>query len=290
MKEGHMVWSAEAAAALRAAESMKPEHKRVCYDPLAKDFLSKNQLLIRILLWFAERLFIPGASPAQAARTVYIDDYLKSCIDDGIQQLVNLGVGYDSRAYRFGELRGQVKVFEVDHQATLKVKVEKVENIFGSLPDHVVYVPIDFEKEKLDERLFDSGYDRNQKTLFIWEAVSYYLTADEVEDTLAFIVENSGEGSSIIFDYMFQSVLDGTNKWKGANSWRRSIKRSDGRNFGITEGTIEEFLSNRGFHQVKDASGEFLKNTYLKAIEQSERVFCEWGIVHATVEPRDTFG
>jgi methyltransferase (TIGR00027 family) len=288
MNEGHMIWSAEAAAALRATESAKPEDERVCYDYLAKDFLCKNRLLRNFFLWIAQRLLTPGASSSgQGARTQYIDDSLKACIDDGIQQLVNLGAGFDTRAYRFDELKAKVRVFELDHPATLKIKVEKVRKIFGSLPDHVVYVPIDFEKEKLSERLFESGYDRNLKTLFIWEAVSYYLTIDEVEGTLAFIVNNSGEGSSIIFDYMFQSVLDGTNTWKGAEKWQKAIRRSDGRNFGITEGTIEEFLSNRGFHQVKDATGEFLKNTYLKAIEQSKRHFFEWGIVHATVKPRE---
>ena len=288
MKEGKLVWSAEIPAALRAIESAKPEDERVCYDHLAKDFLCKNRLLRNIFLWVAQRLLTPGASPSgQGVRTQYIDDCLKACIDDGIQQLVNLGVGFDTRAYRFDELEAKVKVYELDHPATLKIKLEKVKKIFGSLPDHVVYVPIDFEKEKLAERLFESGYDRNLKTVFIWEAVSYYLTAEEVEGTLAFIVNNSGEGSSIIFDYMFQSVLDGTSKWKGAKKWQRAIRRSDGRNFGMEEGTVEEFLSNRGFHQVKDASGEFLKSTYLKAIEQSERVFFEWGIVHATVKPRE---
>ena len=61
-----------------------------------------------------------------ASRTRYIDDYLHECIDDEIKQLVILGAGYDSRAYRFDDLKGKVKVFELDHPATQKVKIEKI--------------------------------------------------------------------------------------------------------------------------------------------------------------------
>ena len=189
---------------------------RVCYDPLAQHFLgakyrvfARSRLLIRLALWNAERRS-PGVFGCLAGRTRYIDDCLKACIDDGIKQLVILGAGYDTRAYRFGELKEKVKVFEVDHPATQKVKIEKVSRMLGSLPGHVVYVPIDFEKERLDKKLFESGYDKSLKTLFIWEGVTMYITAEAVDETLAFVAGNSGKGSSIIFNYIFRSVLDGT--------------------------------------------------------------------------------
>jgi methyltransferase (TIGR00027 family) len=124
--------------------------------------------------------------------------------------LVILGAGYDTRAYRFDKLKEEVKVFEVDHPATQKVKIEKVSKALGSLPGHVVYVSVDFEKERLDKKLSESGYNKSLKTLFIWEGVTMYLTAEAVDETLAFVAGNSGKGSSIIFNYIFRSVLDGT--------------------------------------------------------------------------------
>jgi len=219
-------------------------------------------------------------------RTRYIDDYLKACIDDGIKQLVILGAGYDSRAYRFDGLKGKVKVFEVDNPATQKEKIEKVKKILGSLPDKVVYVPIDFHKEKLDERLFESGYDKNLKTLFIWEGVTMYIAAEAVDETLAFIVNNSGEGSSNIFNYIFQSVVDGTCEMEGAKKARKYVERKgEPWTFGIEEGTTEEFLSKRGFYQVKDAGYEFLRSVYCKGANQSRKVPEFARIVHATVKP-----
>ena len=295
MKGEKPSWTAALGAALRAAEWMAPEDKRVCHDPFAKDFLgpvfgaiARSRLLTRIAIWFSERI-TPGMVGYIAGRVRYIDDYVKSRIDDGIEQLVILGAGYDSRAYRFDEMKGKVKVFEVDYPATQKVKMEKVKKLFGFLPDHVVYVPIDFENQKLDERLFESGYDNNLNTLFTWEGVTYYITPEGVDTTLAFVANNSGEGSSIIFDYAFQSVLDGTCGVAVVNWARKAYEligtplTSEHPRFGVEEGTIEEFLSQRGFYKVENVTGEHFESAYTKGANQNKKLWC---VVYASVSPR----
>ena len=267
----------------------------MCHDPLAKDFvpakfriIGKSRLLTKIGLWCIERL-VPGMVSYIVGRTRYIDAYLKSRIDDGIEQLVILGAGYDSRAYRFDELKGKVKVFEVDFPATQKAKMEKVEKVFGSLPDHVVYIPVDFDERKLGEGLFESGYDKNLKTLFIWEGVTPYITAEAMDETLAFVAENSGEGSSIIFDYVFKSALDGTYEREQVHRIRKAWERigqpvtSERFCFGIEDGAIEEFLSRRGFYQVENVTGEFFESAYSKGPHENLKVWCT---VYATVKPQ----
>ncbi len=293
MKEEKPSSSAESVAAARAAESSKSENERICYDPFAKDFLGprysrilKSRLVTKIALWYYDRK-VPGAIGCIVSRTRYIDDYLETCIKDGIEQLVILGAGYDSRAYRFNQLKGKVMIFEVDLPTTLNVKKEKVKYIFNSLPDNVTYISIDFDKEKLDKKLFQNHYDKNLKTLFIWEDVTMYITADAVDETLAFVAENSGTGSSIIFNYIFQSVVDGTSEVEYADKIRKSYEqRGEPLSFGIKEGIIEEFLSKRGFHQVKNVTGDFFKNTYFKEKNQSRKVCCLCGFVHAKVKPK----
>jgi O-methyltransferase involved in polyketide biosynthesis len=52
--------------------------------------------------------------------------------------VVIIGAGFDTRAYRFEDLKENVKVFEVDHPVTQQVKVAKINEIFGELPDHVI--------------------------------------------------------------------------------------------------------------------------------------------------------
>ena len=113
---------------------------------------------------------------------------------------------------------------------------------------------MDFNKDKLEKKLFDAGYDRNLKTFFIWEGVTMYLTTEAVDDILAFVAKNSGPGSSIIFDYIFKSFLDETIEFEGVHRIERVWKAyerldkpiTDERfTFGIPEGTIREFLSRR---------------------------------------------
>lgn len=298
MKEGKASLTAELTTAARAAESMRRPNRRLCYDPLAREFLgrplrmvARSALLTRLVLWIAERL-APGVPGEVLSRTQYIDDCLKARIDDGIEQLVILGAGYDSRPYRFKELRGRVTVFEVDHPATQEVKRRRVQKLHGRLPDGVVFVAIDFESERLDSMLLGSGYDRNLKTFFIWEGVSYYLTASAVDETLGFVVNNSGSGSSIVFDYAYEKVLEGASDarqiTRALAAWERvaaPLTTAEHFVFGIEEGTIEEFLSARGFSQIVNINHNFFESAYFKGMKQGRDVSRICGFVHATVGP-----
>ena len=300
MKQGIPSITAEAVTALRAAESLRPENERVCYDPLAREFIgTRFRLLVNsgflrmVALWVVERL-VPGLAGDIIGRVRYIDDYLREGIAAGIDQLVILGAGYDSRAYRFDGLDGKVKVFEVDHPATQKVKMAKVKKIFGSLPGNVAYVPIDFEREKLD-RLFESGYEKNLKTCFIWEGVTMYLTPQAVDDTLTFVANNSGKDSCIIFDYLFKSFVDGTSEMEGVQrieAVRKAYELLDEPltnepfTFGIEEGNIGEFLSQKGFWQIEEVTGEYLENAYFRGVGHGRRVLRLCGFVHAAVKAK----
>ena len=62
--------------------------------------------------------------------------------------------------YRFDQLKQGKRVFEVDHPATQAVKLAKLREIFGDVPEHVTFVPVDFNTQTLAKRLIESGYDR----------------------------------------------------------------------------------------------------------------------------------
>ncbi len=114
------------------------------------------------------------------ARERHVDEYLRTCLAEGIEQLVILGAGYDARAYRFKlELRG-VRAFEVDHPATQQAKLKRLQHVLGRMPAQVVYVPVDFNTQTLGEQLAACGYDERLKTLFIWQGVTHYLTPEAV--------------------------------------------------------------------------------------------------------------
>ncbi len=284
MKRNQSSLTAEGIAMARALESSKPAGERVCYDPYARQFVSSwLWILGKATMGYATRRS-PGVLEFLAARTRFIDDYLQCGIADGIQQLVILGAGFDTRAYRFERLRGHAKVFEVDHPATQRVKIAKLEKILGNLPSDVTFVPIDFRSETLD-KLFARGYDKRLKTLIIWEGVTMYLAADAVDATLAFVAGNSGAGSSIVFDYIYRAALDGTmkeNEVKSMQRWRGVT--GEGLSFGIARGRIEEFLAQRGFENIVNADSDALKKAYFAGANQKARVVAPvYAIVHATV-------
>ncbi len=292
MKEGKPSFTAEGTVAMRYAEWLAPEETRMCHDSLAKDFvpakfrfLGKTRLLTRLTIRSVEWL-IPGMIAYIVGRTRYIDDYVAQRIDDGIEQLVIMGAGYDSRAYRFDRLRGNVKVFEVDFPATQEVKKAKVRKIFGSLPEHVVYVPVDFDEVTLGDGLFAGGFDPQAKTLFTWEGVTPYITPVGMDETLTFVANNAGEGSSIIFDYLHISALDGTFQRGQVHRIRRAWEliaqpiTSERFSYGIPDGTIDDFLKQRGFRDIVDTSGEYFESAHVKGPYENLRV---WHVVHANV-------
>ena len=275
--------TAQGIAFVRALESSKPAGERICYDPLARRLISSAfYLLGKLFAGYAERKG-PGVIGFLAARCRYIDDYLQACLETGLDQLVILGAGLDSRAYRFGQLEGHVRVFEVDHPATQQVKLGKLAKIFGELPGHVTYVPIDFNAETL-QKLFDFGYSRQAKTLFIWEGVVHYLTAEAVDQTLEFVLRNSGSESSIIFDYAYASALTAAHKRSEVARMQR-YRRFTGESlvFGIEEGQVEEFLRVRGYTQIQNVTSKDLERIYLTGVNRTRTIAPIYAIVHATV-------
>jgi methyltransferase (TIGR00027 family) len=284
MKKTQASTTAQGIAFVRGLESSKPAGERICYDPLARQLISPAFFLLgRLFISHAERKG-PGVIGFLAARCRYIDDYLQTCLEAGLDQLVILGAGLDSRAYRFEQLKGRVKVFEVDHPATQQVKLGKLEKIFGGLPEHVTYVPVDFDEETL-HKLFDFGYSQQMKTLFIWEGVVYYLTAEAVDQTLGFVLENSGSGSSIIFDYVYASALTAAHKREEIVRMQRTKRYTgEGLVFGIEEGQVEEFLCVRGYTQILNVTSEDLKRLYLTGANQTRTIAPIYAIVHASVE------
>ena len=290
MKSGKASWTAELTAIFRATESIRPTQVRLFYDKYAAQFLRpsfrlilKNRLFSRFVLWLMIDRRFPGATDTIVSRIRFVDDCLKDCITEGVEQLVILGAGYDARAYRFNELKNKL-VFEVDHPNTQKLKKNKILNIFGSLPHHIVYVPVDFEKDRLISKLTKAGYNQTLKTLFLWEGVCKYLTPNAVNELLTAVSGNSCRGSSIVFDYLFQSMIDRTSGSLLADRMLNfQAKKGEPYLFGLPENNPEQFILGKGFSKVKNVTAENIKNMYFNNDSREKKLPPFWGVIHATV-------
>ena len=263
---------------MRAVESEKPADERICYDPYARRFIPA--WVYHMLGFFTRSGYAewrgPGVNGFLAARDRYIDDVLQGFLKEGLQQLVILGAGYDSRAYRFD--LGKVKTFEVDHPVTQLDKLTKVQAVFGKVPDHVCYVAIDFNSQTLAERLLAFGYNPELKTLFIWQGVTMYLTAQAVDATLAFVVQQSGAGSAVVFDYIYRDVLEAAQQNEVNNMRRYRFMTGEGLTFGIPVGTISAFLMERGFGTVSNVGADDLQAMYCTGKNSGRSIVGGYGI------------
>jgi methyltransferase (TIGR00027 family) len=251
-------------ALLRAIEASKPEAERICYDPYARALIPGG-MSFALSKWVVvsglyERM-APGATAFVVGRERYIDDFLKASLDEGLDQIVILGAGLDTRAYRIAAIE-RTRVFEVDHPATQQVKLERLIKVIDPLPAHVTFVAVDFDTQALGERLLARGYDEQAKTLFIWQGVTYFLTAEGVDSTLAFIAHHSGPGSTVIFDYFYSEILRDTRRGDVKMLRRAARLTGEAYMFGIDRGQIEPFLVQRGFCDVHNLPIEDLGPLY----------------------------
>ena len=140
-------------------------------------------------------------------RTRFIDAAVERAVAAGARQLVVLGAGFDTHAYRCRELLKDLRVFEVDRAATQALKRERVLAALGAVPPNLTYVPIDFQHEDLAEVLARNGYDRSQRTFFIMEGVTMYVPEEGVRRTLQFVGQHP-PGSGIVLDFVPRAMVD----------------------------------------------------------------------------------
>jgi methyltransferase (TIGR00027 family) len=204
--QGRPSLTAEVVTMARALEHLKRPEQRVVDDPWAHLFLSRPSRAA-LAAWSGSltgralrRLGTTGTTYVPL-RHRYIDDHLAAALDAGVEQVVLLGAGYDTRAYRFADQLAGRPVFEVDLAAISRAKAATIAKHADQFPDaNVVRVEIDFETDQLDDVLTAAGFRAGAPTFLTWEGVPMYLTRAAVKATLAAVWEVSGPGSSIAHD------------------------------------------------------------------------------------------
>ena len=134
-----------------------------------------------------------------AVRARFAEDSLAAAVTRGVRQLVVLGAGLDTYAYRstFGE---SLRIFEVDHPATQAWKRQRLAEAEIPVPANLAFAPVDFERETLADGLSAAGFDPALPTFFTWLGVVPYLTEPAVFSTLGYMAGLPG-GAQVVFDY-----------------------------------------------------------------------------------------
>jgi methyltransferase (TIGR00027 family) len=209
---------------------------------------------------------LPGLNEYMIARTVHFDRLFVEALENGIPQIVLLGAGYDSRAYRFAKLNHGTIIYELDMAPTQNRKKNRLESARIIIPPQVKLVPINFNKESLRDVLERAGYKNREKTLFIWEGVSYYLDAESVDTTLEYVSHSSHDETAIAFDYTISISERNIDDYFGVKEFAQTMQEhhaSEELMFSIDEGKVGSFLEQRGLKMVDHLSNDEIERTYL---------------------------
>ena len=146
-----------------------------------------------------EKLMMPGIMLHYALRKRYIEDFTRNCIQDGISQVINLGAGLDTLAYRLGNQYPDINFVEVDHPATHMVKKHALQH-YDKGCENFTLLSTDFTSQRLEEILTESSLvDKSRSTLCIVEGVLMYLDQAQACDLLESLKMFSLAGLRIIF-------------------------------------------------------------------------------------------
>jgi methyltransferase (TIGR00027 family) len=246
-----------------AVEQSFPREQRLITDDVAYRFLPLAMKALVTLTRFqpARALLIglserdsPGVWGGMLRRKRYIDDKVVEGLSAGLAAVVNLGAGLDTRAYRLPSLR-TVPVFEVDLPENVERKRARLQQVFGRVPDHVTLVPIDFDRQDLETVMASHGHRLEEKTFFIWEGVTQYLTETGVRRTFDYLAK-AQTGSRLVFTYVRKEFIDGTCLF-GLSARPQVVRIRDQLwHFGQAPDQVAEFLAQYSWREVEQMGSQ----------------------------------
>ena len=255
---------------LAAIEHNESPGRRLVDDDLAESFLpARWRWLVRSARAGAVRRALTGASERSgpglwasiACRKRFIDERLSDPLND-VDTVVVLGAGLDTRACRIAR-HSDMPVFEVDQHVNTERKAAVLERVLGATPPSVRLVPLDFETEALMPALQAAGYRRGDRTFFIWEGVTQYLRPEAVRSTLDQL-RGAAPGSRLVFTYIRQDFVDGTDLHGAEALYRRFRQRRQVWRSGLVREDVGELLDEYGWRLVEQAGPSYFRDTYIR--------------------------
>ena len=256
MRPGEPSRTAFAAAAHRALHQ-DLEGGRIFTDPLAWSILGADRGALVERARAADR---PWMRHFVAVRHRFAEDGLAAAVARGTRQVVVLGAGLDTFAYR--NPYDDVSVFEVDFPATGEWKVDRLREAGIAVPDGVVHIGCDFEHDAFLERLVAGGFDTGRPAYFLWLGVVPYLSPEAVLATLGRI--GSLPGGEVVFDYPAPVAgLSKEGRKLRAALERRVAEVGEPFTVTFTPDEVAAMLRDSGFTEIEDIGREELMTRYL---------------------------
>ncbi len=197
-------------------------------------------------------------------RSRYAEDRLRDAVRAGVAQYVILGAGLDTYSMRQDEGSDGLRIFELDHPATQEMKRSRVLDVYGRIPANLVFVPIDFETDRLDEALAKAGFDPHTPSFFSWLGTTYYLSKDAIHETLDRVSGVVASGSRMVLDYKLDRDLVPVESLPFADKLDRFVaRRGEPMLSTFTPEELKDVMSGFGFAHLENLPAGEQKRRYL---------------------------
>jgi methyltransferase (TIGR00027 family) len=165
-----------------------------------------------------------------AARVSWFDSQVEKALAAGVEQIVVIGAGYDSRAWRFR--RDGVQFFELDHASTQQDKMRRATGLGPT------YVQADLCAQSAADALSAGGLDKSRATHFVVEGVTMYLDEDVVRYQLGELLRSAAVGSRLTVDF-YPGPNAGTSRNRRQLRLQRLARVGSGEGFRLTVDRVE---------------------------------------------------
>jgi methyltransferase (TIGR00027 family) len=217
---------------------------------------------LRWLFWRPLLAKVRPISVFVVIRSRYTEDTLEDFLRYGCRQYVILGAGLDSWALRHTE--PGVIVFELDHPTTQQWKEARIRSRLGSLPSHLVLVPVDFEREAISDVLPNRGFDPQATSFISWLGTICYLTRSAIEEAFTSLAKVCAPGSRIVFDYFKpKSTMSPKDLQLFEVLDKGGTRRGEPMRTLLEAEDIAEILISAGFRVIEDLLASDIRERYL---------------------------
>jgi len=274
MQEGTFSRTAERVAIRRAAHQLL-DHPRVLEDPLALRIIGAEAEGALRSNPKEHHAFSRAFRAFMAARSRFAEDELARAFARGVRQYVVLGAGLDTFAYR--NPHAGLRVFEVDHPATQDWKRHQLHAAGIAIPPSLTFVPVDFERQTLADRLWQSGLKADEAAFFSWLGVTPYLTREACMLTLGVIAKMPAGG--VVFDFAVDRELLNPGQRIAFDSLSKRVARY-GEPFQLffDPSKLQEELKSLGFNRTELLQGKELNARYFK--DRKDGLLVRGGVGH----------
>jgi methyltransferase (TIGR00027 family) len=254
------------------------DHGSILNDPFALKILGEDE---KDVLQFANQHPLGSIGRlVTAARSRIAEDALSRSVDRGLRQIVILGAGLDTFALRNPHSALEIRNYEVDHPATQAWKRERLADAQIAIPPGLIFVPVDFERDDVGEKLAAAGFQQNLPTFFTWLGVVPYLTEDTIGSTLGFIA--SIQSSEVVFDYMEPPQAFSEEMREFVTKRTEQLEKMNERwASGFDPAGIRSILRSHGFCDLSDISFEEIASRFGHAVQGLAPGHAGLHVVHA---------